>query len=106
MLGAVSLRLLDRFTQVSFLAFLGVRVPLDISFIRYALAGAIMILVIALRPPRNTSRGHCQNPTIQGARKEREESRRGKEKRGPSELDNLRNGLGPQAITSISLLFR
>ena len=43
-------RLLDRFIQASFLALLGVTVPFDISFIRHAIMGLVMIPIIGFRP--------------------------------------------------------
>jgi len=80
-LGAVFLSLLDRFTQASFLALLGVRVPFDISFIRYALTGAIMILVIALRPQGILAEGIVKTPLYRVLER-REKSRGGGRRSG------------------------
>jgi len=81
-LGAVFLSLLDRFTQASFLALLGIGAPFDISFIRYALTGAIMILVIALRPQGIVVEGIVKTPLYKVLeRRERSESGRQEKRR-------------------------
>ncbi len=62
LLGAVFLSLLDRFTQASFLALLGFKVAFDISFIRYAITGLIMILILGLRPQGLIPEGIVRTP--------------------------------------------
>ncbi|MEM4970411.1 MAG: branched-chain amino acid ABC transporter permease [Sulfolobales archaeon] len=68
-LGAIFLSLLDRFTQASFLALLGVTVSFDISFIRYAITGLIMILVIGFRPQGIIPEGVVKTPLYSIIRK-------------------------------------
>jgi len=61
--------LLDRFIQASFLALLGVTVSFDISFIRYAIMGLVMILIIGFRPQGLIPGGVVKIPLYDGIKK-------------------------------------
>ncbi|MEM2203943.1 MAG: branched-chain amino acid ABC transporter permease [Sulfolobales archaeon] len=50
LLGALVLSLFERFSQASTLALLGITISIDISFIRYAVTGLLIILILAARP--------------------------------------------------------
>ena len=61
-LGALVLSLFERFSQASTLALLGITIPIDISFIRYAVTGLLIILVLAARPQGMIPEGVVKTP--------------------------------------------
>jgi len=42
--------LIERFSQASTLAFFGIHVPFDISYVRYAVTGTLIVLFLLYRP--------------------------------------------------------
>ncbi|MGC9009804.1 MAG: branched-chain amino acid ABC transporter permease [Sulfolobales archaeon] len=61
-LGAVFLSLFERFTQTSTLSILGITLSLDISYIRYAVTGLVMILILFFRPQGIIPEGVVKTP--------------------------------------------
>ncbi len=61
-LGALVLSLFERFSQASTLALLGITISIDISFIRYAVTGALIILILAARPQGILPEGIVKTP--------------------------------------------
>jgi len=48
--GALLMSLIERFSQASTLALIGIYVPFDISYVRYALTGALIVVFLLYRP--------------------------------------------------------
>jgi branched-chain amino acid transport system permease protein len=48
--GALLMSLIERFSQASTLALIGIHVPFDISYVRYALTGALIVVFLLYRP--------------------------------------------------------
>lgn len=61
-IGAVILSIFERLTQASTLALFGILPPFDISFLRYASTGALIILVLLFRPQGILREGVVKTP--------------------------------------------
>jgi branched-chain amino acid transport system permease protein len=48
--GALLMSLIERFSRASTLALIGIHVPFNISYVRYALTGALIVVFLLYRP--------------------------------------------------------
>ncbi|HDJ26583.1 MAG TPA: branched-chain amino acid ABC transporter permease [Candidatus Bathyarchaeota archaeon] len=70
LVGCLLLTLFDRFTRASFFNMLGITVAFDISYIRYAVMGLLIILIVMFKPKGLMPEEPVRTPAIEIAKEE------------------------------------